>query len=294
MLRGIFSVIMASVLFGLIPSGNKYVLLSGMREDCLLFYQASIMFFATALGVTAKRISIKMPLSDILKLLALGAVGIGATDYLLNLSYGYLPVSTVVLLHFMYPTIVLLIMVIIFRQRPSLLTICAVIASLLGLLLVTDLRGSINIAGAVFALGSAATYALFAVANDRGGINRFPLIVKLFYMTLSTMFIYGIRTVAADHFSPPADGKTMLVLVGGVGVGSLFAFYLIAYGIKRVGASRAAFLNMLEPGFGVVAGVLIYNEVLSAREGLGCLCILLSVLFIAFDGFIALQRYKHK
>ena len=69
-----------------------------------------------------------------------------------------------------------------------------------------------------------------------------------------------------------------------VGIGSLLGFYFITAGVKYIGASKAAFINMLEPVTGVIGGVLFYHDVINFRSLIGCICVLLSVLLIAMDG----------
>lgn len=284
MLRGILYIAAASFLFGVIPSGNNYVLLQGMEADCLLCYQTVTMVLGAACLLVVKKLSIKIPIKDILELFVLGAVGMGVTDYLLNLAYELLPVSTVVMLHFLYPAIVLIISCGVFHQGISIFSVGAVLLSIFGLVLVSDLQGGISLQGVIFALGSALSYAFFVTANQHGQVNRLPLMLKLFYMSLITMIIYLIKTGFSHHFSLPADLRTGTIAIGVVGLGSLLAFYLITAGIKQIGARKASFLNMLEPVAGVFLSVLIYRESFPFRSLIGCLCIIGSVLFIAFDG----------
>lgn len=283
-MRGILAVIAASILFGITPSANKFILLSGMSGDCVLIYQILVMIVSSALVMAVKKYSFRLPVKMILKLLTLGALGIGGTDYLLNLSYGYLQVGTVVMLHFMYPAMVLIIMVAGFHQKLSPLTACTVALSLLGLVLVSDASGGINLTGAALALGSGAFYAFFTVYNEKGGVEHLPLFTRLFYMSLGTFIVFYPKTLICGNFSVPTDPLIGLMLLGGVGVGSFLGFYLITVGIRQIGAERVAFLNMLEPVTGVLAGMLIYREVLTVRSACGCGCVLASVLLIALDG----------
>ena len=74
MLRGILAIITASILFGITPSGNKYVLLSGMTSDCVLFYQVIVMIAGTALVMAVKHIPFRVPAKAAAKLLVLGVV----------------------------------------------------------------------------------------------------------------------------------------------------------------------------------------------------------------------------
>lgn len=283
MLLGVLYIAAASFLFGVIPSGNNYVLLQGMEADCLLCYQTVTMVLGAACLLAVKKISIQIPIQDIAELFVLGAVGMGVTDYLLNLAYELLPVSTVVMLHFLYPAIVLVISCGVFHQGISVLSAGAVVLSIFGLILVGGLQGGVSLQGVIFALGSALSYAFFVTANQHGQVNRLPLMVKLFYMSLITMIIYLMKTGFSRHFSLPSDFKTGAIAIGVVGLGSLLAFYLITAGIKQIGARKASFLNMLEPVAGVVLSVLIYRESFPLRSLIGCLCIVGSVLFIAFD-----------
>lgn len=284
MSRGIICVITASLLFGITPLGNNYVLLGGMEPSCVLFYQAVIMALGCFLAARVKENSIRVNAKDAVSLLLLGAIGMGFTDYFLNLSMKQMQVSSVIMLHFLYPTIVLIISAVFFHQKLSKYTACAVILSLSGLVLVTDLSGVITPLGAAFAIGSAIAYALFVTANDYGGFNRHPLIIKLFYMSCGTAIVYGIKSVIGGEISLPKTFDVWFALVVIVGIGSLLGFYFITAGVKYIGASRAAFINMLEPVTGVIGGVLFYHDIISFRSFTGCICVLLSVLFIALDG----------
>ena len=74
MLRGILAIITASILFGITPSGNKYVLLSGMTSDCVLFYQVIVMIAGTALAATS--LSVEAPARQITRSAAVSTRGI--------------------------------------------------------------------------------------------------------------------------------------------------------------------------------------------------------------------------
>lgn len=284
MSRGILYVILASIIFGIVPLGNNYVLLSGMDPSCVLFYQALLMSFSCFIVLKLKKVSIRIDTKNTVSLLLLGAVGMGFTDYFLNLGMKQMQVSSVIMLHFLYPTIVLLISMAFFRQKLTGLTAVAVALSVLGLILVTDLSGTITPLGAAFAIGSAIAYALFVIANERGSFNRYNLILRLFYMSVGMGSVYGIKSVVSEVISLPASPDVWFVLVAIVGIISVLGFYFMTAGIKLLGASRAAFINMLEPVTAVIGGILFYHDIITVRSIIGCLCVLLSVLFIAMDG----------
>lgn len=284
MSHGVFDVLIASFLFGITPLGNNYVLHNGMLPDCVLLYQAAVMTLGATLFARRLKQSLHIYCRDAVKLMLIGAIGIGFTDYFLNLAMTQMQVSSVIMLHFMYPTIVLLASVLFFHQSFSKLTLIAMLASVGGLILVTDFSGAMTPLGVLFALLSAVFYAGFVLTNDHGDFNRYPLMVKLFYMSLGTVLLYGSKVTISGNLSFPVNISVWFVLVVVVGFGSMIGFYFITAGVKSVGASKAAFLNMLEPTIGVVGGVLLYHDVIGIKGMIGCVCVLLSVLLIALDG----------
>ena len=284
MIRGILCVVAASVLFGITPLGNKYVVLSGMSAECIVVWQQLVMIAASAAAARLGKNSLRVPRRDALKLVGIGLIGIGGTDLFLNLAYGELQVSSVLMIHFLYPTFVLVVTVLLFKEAFTRRTAAAVVLCLAGLVLVTGFSGNITLAGALYALGSGIAYGTFVLANDRGGTNRFPLAVKLFYTGFGGLLVCGVILLARQSFSFPADDFTALMLFGIVGAGSFLGFYLLTAGIKYVGAATAAYLNMLELLVGVFGGILLYGDEFSPRTAAGGLCILLSVALIAMSG----------
>ncbi|MBQ4425326.1 MAG: DMT family transporter [Oscillospiraceae bacterium] len=283
MVRGIISVIIASVLFGITPLGNKYVLLSGMSEECVLVWQAFVQIVGTGLCRLFSAQKSRIPGKDILRLLLIGGAFLGGTDYLLNSAYGYLPVSIVIMLHFIYPVIVLLISVLFLHKKLSKVMLLTMGLSLLGLVLITDFAGGITLKGVLFALGSALAYALFIVTSDTESIRQYSLLQKLYYFSWGAFIVYGIKILLSGSFSMPADGKTAIILIGVVGIGSLLGFYFITAGVRRIGAGKTALLNMLEPITGVIGGVLVYHEVIGMRGAAGCVCVILAVLAFSLE-----------
>ena len=284
MIQGVLCVVLASVMFGITPIGNKYVVMTGMAAECIVVWQLAVMILLSA--VLAKRSGQKLiiPAKDTAVLLLIGIIGIGGTDYFLNMAYTELQVSSVLMIHFLYPTFVLLVSILLFGKTISKLAGAAVILCIAGLFLVTGLSGNITLLGAFYAAASGIVYGVYVLANDHGNTNRFHLAVKLFYTSIGGALICGMLMLFGRSFSLPADTFSALVLFGMVGAGSFLGFYLLTAGVKRVGAATAAFLNMLELIVAVAGGVIIYKDAFSIKTAAGFVCILLSVLLITFDG----------
>lgn len=282
MKMGILALLSASVLLGIIPTANKYLLLSGMTSGQIVFY--IYLMVAVSAGVLAKIRGEKFQVkkSQLFKMLLLGAAGMGGTGYLLNQSYLFIPVGLATMLHFLYPTVVSGIMIGIYKEKGTVGKIAAIFASITGMFFIADLSGGMKMAGIVFALCSSGTYAYYIIANEKGEINELSILIKLFYSALGATLVCFV--FSGGVLKLPNKMEVFVVLFGICGLGFLTAFYLLAAGIKKVGALMASFFNMLEPIVSLSAGVLIYQEQLNRKVVFGCILVLLSVLLIAIDG----------
>lgn len=286
MLIGILCISAASLLFGLIPSVNKYVLLSGLQSECIIFFAHGLVATGAAFLTFIGKKSIRVPITQAGKLLFLGAVGMGATSFFINRAAETIPVGVVTTLHFLYPTVVSLAMVLIFRQKLTFLHVISMVLSIGGMLFITNINqgGAWNQLGILAALCSSGTYAFYIICNDRGRINNLPLSVKLFYSALGSSALFGLLALRNGSVQLPHSTAALLALVLGSGLGSLAAFYFITAGIQHVGATTAAFTNMLEPVASVIFSTIYFHDVLSPGTALGMCMILLSIFFIAVDG----------
>lgn len=286
MIQGILCVLGASLIFGINPTGNKYVMLSGVSPMCLTFYSAAILTLICLVLVKAKSYSLKIKWKDALYLGFLGSIGMGITSALISLAMESIPVGLATILHFLYPTLVSIAMVVFFRQKLTRWKLLAIACSIFGMLLITDLSGSgaISLVGILLALCSSLTYSFYIIANDKGSVNQHPLLVKLVYSGLGSSLLFGTITVARGEVSLPGTTPAWVVMVACCGFGYMAAFYLINAGIKRIGASAASFVNMLEPVTSVVVSTLIYHYALEGRTILGMVLILSSVFLVAMDG----------
>ncbi len=284
MLQGILALVGASVLLGVIPSANKYILLSGMSSGSIVFFmQLTIAVSALIIGMITRQ-SFRVSKKQLVMLLIVGAVGMGGTEFLLNIAYGMIPVGLTTMLHFLYPSIVSIIMVVLFKQKMTKLKLGGILLSVAGMLLIADLSGGIKLAGIAAALCSSLTYTFYMIANEKGNINELPLIIKLFFVSFGSTLAFGIQTAASGTFSLPVGTVVFVQLFFILGLGSMIAFYLLIAGIKLIGASSASFFNMLEPITSLVVSNLIYHDQPSLFTLLGCSLVLSSVLLAALDG----------
>ena len=100
MILGILALIVASLLFGAMPSICKLIMLDGVSSFGLAFYQFG---FSTLLSFLIGRM-VKAPLrinrKDLLHLGVIGLLGMGLTVLLLYTAYMIIPVGLATMVHF--------------------------------------------------------------------------------------------------------------------------------------------------------------------------------------------------
>ena len=60
--------------------------------------------------------------------------------------------------------------------------------------------------------------------------------------------------------------------------------------IHWIGATKMSIINLLEPLTSVIAGVVVFGDLMTKLEVLGCLLILVAVLLISTDG----EKYRSR
>ena len=268
MWQGIAALAAASLLLGIIPSLNKLILLGGMNSGSMVFFNYPTVMAVTGIVIALRRQSFRVMGKQLAMLLFTGALGLGATGFLLNLAYDRIPVGLATMLHFLYPTVVSVVMVLVFHQKLTRDKGKAILLSLAGMLLIADFSGGMDPSGMAAALLSGMTYAYYMIANEKGCINELPLTVKLFYVSMGGALCFGTWQAASGTLTVPQSTWIWFLLIGLVGVGS----------------AAASFINMLEPVASMAVGALLYRDLPGGRAMAGCLLVLGSVFFIAMDG----------
>lgn len=290
MFKGFIWVVISSILFGVAPSINQYVLLSGMGSECVVFFSNFTQCLLAGAAVLLTRQSFRARSSQILHCFLMGAVGMGMTTYLQSLAYHYISVGLTIMLHFLYPSVVSIVMVLFFRQRFTYWKGLAILVSLLGIAFISDPSGEVALPGVLLALLTSLTYAFYIVSNEKGPSASMGVLPKLFYIALGGSVTFLFLSLRAGRFSLPVSPQIWLMATLGMGGVCFLAFTCITIGIGKIGASRASFVNMLEPVTNMVVSTLVYHAVLTPMMLLGSTLILFSVFFVAMDGRTVQQR----
>lgn len=202
--------------------------------------------------------------------------------------------GTATVLQYMAPILILSIVCILNRQRPTSFEIIAIAMAILGTYMIAThgKLGSLAITpkGLMWGLGSAITYSIYIL-----------LPVKLIHEWGSTivigsgMFIGEILfSLVTKAWQYPLQINVMSILayIGIIGIGTIFAYTFFLKGVSIVGAVKGSLLASVEPVSSVFLTVLVLGEIFYPIDLLGMLFIFLAVTLISYKDLIALKKMK--
>ncbi|MBE6083299.1 EamA/RhaT family transporter [Acidilutibacter cellobiosedens] len=281
--RGIVCVAISAILFGCMPLMAKKIYLCGGNPVNLAFNR--FVFSLPILFLLMKRFSDNIYINprQILKVFIL-SLGFSGTSILLMSSYNYISSFTATTIHFIYPTIVILMDVIIFREKiKPVKYICAILCTI-GIMLFYTPDQSGNIIGIIFALTSGITYAFYIVYLDKSNIEELPAFKLAFYLSLISsieLFLFSFATNKLTFNIKPSGWILTIVFSILISTGATTLFQI---GVKIIGDQQASILSTFEPITSMILGVLVFKEMLNMKIFTGVFFVILSIILITmFD-----------
>ena len=284
MLRGYLYIIASAVIFGTMPLMASRIYAQGVNPMTLVLLRNLLSLPFLGLMAWRQQGTLRVPPKTALRVGAIGVTGCCVTPMLLFAAYKTLPSGTATVFHFIYPAVVALGGVLVFREKKGFREWLAIAVCVVGIGLFYDPGQPLDLKGAALALLSGVTYATYV------------LLLGAFQDQRVTGFLFNFWAI----FACAAASLPICMLTGGLrlptswlGWGLCLTFALAVncgavalfqQGTFRIGGQKAAILSTLEPITGVALGVLVLNESISLSTGIGtALVVLASILIAASD-----------
>ncbi len=258
---------------------SKQVLDRGVAPLMLLAIElaASIVFLWVGTLVLGVRVTWSAPLR---RLAALGVLNPGFAYALGLLGLVTIDASMSVLLWATEPVLIMLLAVLLLRERVAAATVVAVGVALIGVLLVLYRPGASGDAiGIALTVGAVMACAFYTVLTRRLLLDDSSLAVVLVQQVAALAFavlIVGSAWVTgAADLGLPADSATWALAAASGTVYYGLAFWFLIGGLRGVPASIAGSFFPLIPVFGLAAGYLAGDR-LTDRQWLGATLVVLA------------------
>ncbi len=277
--NGIIQLIFFSFLTGF---GSYFAkITNGLNPQQILFYRAilaSIFLFGVAIfGGKIKELKFRFPIGTIIM-----ALVEGLSVYLFYFALEKTTIANAILLVYTAPIFSAILSVIFLHEKIENKTILAIIASFIGVIIVSDPRQiSLNpqqFIGSFAALLGGFFYAAMAISSKSLTQKTTPLYAAFwqYFIIVILTFFFALPikpTIVMQNIFP-------LLYLGWIAGGVAFLIYM--EGIKKVKGQIIQVVTMLEIAVGSLAGVLLLGEKLSLPTIVGGAFILLGILIVTF------------
>lgn len=288
--QGLFLGLCSSAAFGMIPLFSLPLFHSGITVQTTLLYRFSIAALVIWLILLPQKNRISLPLQDLLKIAFLSLMYLLAVVAFFH-AFSYLPSGVVATIQFLYPVMVMLIMIFFFHEKFYWHVAWAVMLAVCGVALLS--LGSSQEGPARDALGGVSSIAwgvfLSLLAGLCNGlymvgiqVARIPphisgLLMTFYIMLFGALFCL-VNAWAYDALQWISGfwelGLALLLAL----VTAVFSNLTMIMSIKRIGSTLTSILGVMEPLTAVIIGILVFREPLTWHLAVGVLLICLSVL----------------
>ena len=286
---GFLLALLSSAAFGLIPLFSLPLMHGGMSAACVLFYRFLFGSLSLGLIIVLRHERLAAPARE-LGALALFSIMYALAALLMFHGFHYLPSGVAATLQFLYPLMVMLIMILFFHERFSLLTAASVALAILGVSLLGGGEGGhIGLTGIALLLVSALCNAVYICGLHVARIRSISGLSITFWVLFFGMAASLVNAVLTGSFVWLHSWKDVSLALLLAVLTAAFSNLTLVLAIRRIGSTLASILGVMEPLTAVTVGILVFHEPATAGVFLGVAVICAAVLLV-LAGPLVLSR----
>lgn len=283
-IKGYAFVIISGIIYGFMPLIANYVYDNGVTPLSLVLFRNLFSLPVLAILAFIDKKTLKIPKKALPSISIIGLLGSSITPMLLFLSYKFIDSGAATVLHFVYPAFVLLIGVILFKQRTNLQSVISVLLCIFGVSMfnVGDIK--LDVTGTTLALVSGVTYASYIVLVSRFKYkNEISGFLFGFYVSLVSFFAMLVICLATNQLSFPQGFLPCVITVLFAIMVNVGAVILFQQGTFIIGGEKAAVLSTTEPITSVVVGITLLSENLTVASVIGAIAVISASILISLS-----------
>lgn len=272
---GFIAGILGAMCFGLIPVFSKPALALGLSPACILTYRFSLAAIMLGIFLVMRGTSLKLGkcyLPDMMLLTLCYCVSGGC----LMLGYEYMSGGVTGVIHFTYPVFVLLILLVVYREKVKLSSVLAIIIAIAGIYCLGVLGGdeafmpgANRAEGVVIVVISGLGYASYMVFINKCKVRKFDSLFLTFWILVFTALVFAAIAIGKGEFVLISDTETWLNFLALALLSTVVANVFVVYSVKVVGSTLASILSAMEPATSVVMCIILFDEALNLPIAIG-------------------------
>lgn len=280
--RGFLLGTLGSITYGLNPMFALPLYAVGINVASVLFYRYTIAVVLLAIIMWWRHESFKLAWKDVPMTVIAGLLFAFSSQFLFD-SYRYMDVGIASTLLFVYPVFVTILMVTIYNEKVSSLTIFSIVLALAGIALLYDGNGdeTLNTVGVLFVMGSALSYALYMVMVNRSRLSRLSTLKLSFYALLFGLCVFIVKLDFLRSLNDlPTTFDTWKNIIGLALFPTIISLVTMTIAIHDIGSIPVSILGALEPVTALLIGYALFGEILSTTDIIGVTLVISAVILL--------------
>lgn len=280
--NGLLYGLLSSASFGLIPLFTIPAMQAGMQFESILFYRFLFAFLALGGILLVNGQSFRIKRQDIPSLFLLALLYLMSAVFLFW-GYKFMASGVATTIHFMYPVLTTLIMMLFFKEKKSGWRIAAIASAVAGVYFLSggDTKtGSFSFLGLFIVLLSALGYALYLVTMSQLKIGQMKGLLLTFYVFLFGGILLFIGTETISQLQPISKWHTAGNLILLALIPTVVSNLALVRAVKSIGSTLTSVLGAMEPVTAVCVGIFLFGEAFTTSIGVGIALIIAAVIVI--------------
>ena len=283
-LKGYLYAVLSAVIYGSMPLMAKYIYADGVNPFTLVFLRNLFSLIPLALLSYREKKTLKISPRLLPSLIVISLLGCCITPILLFTSYQFIPSGLATIIHFTYPTFVVIAGILFLRKKASAISIISVLLCAAGIGMFYTPGQSIDLTGAALSLLSAVTFAGYVITLSRFDNSKLSGFLFSFYLTLISSIATFCICIATGSLSIPnsLQGWGLCILFSLlVTTGAVVLFQQSTF---LIGGESASILSTLEPITSILIGVILFREPFGIKTLMGTTLVLIAgIITVVFN-----------
>ncbi len=274
--------VLGAVTYGLNPLFARPLAQMGMEVPSVLFYRYLVAALILGALMLYKGHDFRLTLKELPVALVAGILFALSSLFLFE-SYNLMDVGIASTILFVYPVFVTIMMVVMFGERVSVVTVAAIALAIVGIVMLGhgEGDGGVNLWGVVVVLLSAISYAVYMVMVNKSCLRRLNTLKITFYSMVFGILVFVVQLDGLFSLQPvPTCTQAWVNMAGLVIFPTVVSLLTMTVAILDIGSIPTSILGALEPVTALAVGILAFGERLSPGAMLGVALVIVSVVLI--------------
>lgn len=277
-LIGVFLVALSAACFGTNAIFARIGYAAGTNPATFLFVRFLIASPVMLLIMKARGLA--LPRGKLLVSLTLvGGIGLAGTTLCFYTAIHLAPVNLIIVIAYMYPTVVTLLSTVFLKQPITGYKITALLMTIIGILFTIGMDSGGYFLGIILAISAAIFYSLYLIFGSLSIQKAGPFSASTVIILASTV-IFGI-VLGFQGSQWPKNTLGWAAVIASALISTVLGLIAFFEGLKRIDTANAAIISTFEVVVAVALAIIILGETLTIPKIFGACLVISAVIILA-------------